>query len=53
MKIKISIDDLRKGKYRLTNEKDAAELSSNAISKDQAQTIAQFLYEALIRSKDV
>lgn len=53
MKIKISVDDLRKGKYRPTNENDMAELSSRALSKEQTQAIAQFLYEVLIRSKDV
>lgn len=53
MKIKISVDDLRKGKYRPTNEDVITELSSQALSKEQTQAIAQFLYEVLIRSKEV
>lgn len=51
MKIRISIEDLRKGKFNPSKENDMAELSNHVISNDQAQAIAQFLYDVLERSK--
>ena len=51
MKIRISIDDLRKGKFNPMNENDMAELSSHTMSNDQARAIALFLYDVLERSK--
>ena len=51
MKIRISIDDLRKGKFNPSIENNMAELCSRTISNDQARAIAQFLYEVLERSK--
>ena len=53
MKIKITMDDLRKGKYRQLSENETAELSRHTLSKEQMQSMAQFLYEIMIRSKEV
>ena len=51
MKIRISIDDLRKGKFNPSHENDMAELSSRSLSNDQVRAIAQFLYDVLEGSK--
>ena len=53
MKIRISIDDLRKGKYCPTNNGDLTDLSSQELSEDQTRAIVQFLYEIMIRSEAV
>ena len=52
MKIRISISDLKRGKLCPDDNKDKAQLFNRTLSKDQARSIAQFLYEVLERSKE-
>ena len=52
MKVRISISDLKRGKFCPDDEKDRTQLFNRTLSKDQVRSIAQFLYEVLERSKE-